>query len=87
MKKVKLKNGVSVPAIGQGTCHIGDDPEMYGRQYDVLIQKRISPDFAQGLTPNYIPVRIYGSAAQRHDIVRVTIDDERNDVCTGMIQK
>ena len=58
-----------------------------GRQYDVLIQKRTSPDFAQGLTPNYIPVRIYGSAAQRHDIVRVTIDDERNGVCTGMIQK
>ena len=36
MKKVKLKNGVSVPAIGQGTWHIGDDPEMHDREVEAL---------------------------------------------------
>ena len=54
-----------------------------GRRFDVLIQKRTSPDFAAGLTPNYVPVRIYGSDAQKHEIVRVTITGAENGYCIG----
>ena len=36
MKQVKLKNGISVPAIGQGTWHIGDDPRMHDREVESL---------------------------------------------------
>ena len=54
-----------------------------GKHYDVLIQKRTSPDFAEGLTPNYIPVRIYGSDAQRHDIITVGITGVEETHCVG----
>lgn len=54
-----------------------------GKEYDVLIQKRTSPDFAAGLTPNYIPVRIYGSPAEKHDIVQVTITGAESGYCIG----
>lgn len=54
-----------------------------GKTFDVLIQKRTSPEFAAGLTPNYVPVRIYGSDAQKHDIVRVRITGAENGYCTG----
>ncbi len=54
-----------------------------GKGYDVLIQKRTSPDFAAGLTPNYISVRIYGSKAEKHDIVHVRITGTENGYCVG----
>ena len=54
-----------------------------GKTADVLIQKRTSPDFAAGLTPDYVPVRIYGSDAQKHDIVRVKITGAGDGYCTG----
>ncbi len=54
-----------------------------GKRYDVLVQKRTSPDFAAGLTPNYIPVRIFGSDAQKHDIISVKITGAENGYCTG----
>ena len=54
-----------------------------GKTFDVLIQKRTSPDFAAGLTPNYVPVRIYGSSTQKHDIVRVRITGTENGNCIG----
>ncbi|MBQ3841574.1 MAG: tRNA (N(6)-L-threonylcarbamoyladenosine(37)-C(2))-methylthiotransferase MtaB [Ruminiclostridium sp.] len=54
-----------------------------GKTFDVLIQKRTSPDFAAGLTPNYVPVRIYGLSAQKHDIVRVRITGTENGNCIG----
>ncbi|MBR1833687.1 MAG: tRNA (N(6)-L-threonylcarbamoyladenosine(37)-C(2))-methylthiotransferase MtaB [Ruminiclostridium sp.] len=54
-----------------------------GKTADVLIQKRTSPEFAAGLTPDYVPVRIYGSAAQKHDIVRVKITGAGDGYCTG----
>lgn len=44
-----------------------------GKTAEVLIQRKESEEYSNGLTPNYIPVRIYGSKAQRHDIVRVKI--------------
>ena len=54
-----------------------------GKTFDVLIQKRTSPDFAAGLTPNYVPVRIYGSDAKKHDIVRVKLTDTESGCCKG----
>lgn len=49
----------------------------------VLIQKRTSPDYASGLTPNYTSVRIYGSKAKRHDVVNVKIVGVEGDSCLG----
>ncbi len=54
------------------------------KEFDILIQKRTSPDYAAGLAPNYLPVRIYGSAAKRHDIVRVRITGAENGYCIGV---
>ena len=36
MKQVILKNGASVPAVGQGTWHTGDDPAMHDREVKAL---------------------------------------------------
>ena len=57
--------------------------ENTGKIFDILIQKRTSPDYAEGLAPNYLPVRIYGSAAQRHDIVRAVMTGAENGHCIG----
>ncbi len=50
---------------------------------DVLVQKRTSPDFVNGLTPNYTNVRIYGSTAEKHDIIKVKLIDFGEGYCTG----
>lgn len=50
---------------------------------EILIEKRKSPDFVNGYTRNYTPVRIYGSKANRHDIVRVKITEVKDDYCIG----
>lgn len=50
----------------------------------VLIQKRESEEYANGLTPQYVPVRIYGSTARKQDIVTVRITDAVNaEFCVG----
>ena len=49
----------------------------------VLIQKRTSPEFAAGLTPDYTPVRIYGSRAERHDIIKIRIVGAGEGFCVG----
>ena len=36
MKQVTLKNGITVPSIGQGTWHVGDDPAMHDREVEAL---------------------------------------------------
>lgn len=54
-----------------------------GTVQEILIEKRKSPDYMSGLTPNYTPVRIYGSTAQRHDIVKVKITEAKDGYCTG----
>ena len=36
MKQLTLKNGITVPAIGQGTWHIGDDASMHDREVEAL---------------------------------------------------
>lgn len=49
----------------------------------VLVQKRTSPDYASGLTPNYTSVRIYGSNAKKHDIINVKIIGAEEEYCSG----
>lgn len=57
--------------------------EQIGTVQKVLIQKRTSPDYAAGLTPNYTPVRIYGSAAERGSVVLTTITGADKEYCIG----
>ncbi len=54
-----------------------------GTVQEILIEKRKSPDYMSGLTPNYTPVRIYGSTAKRHDIVKVKITEASDGYCIG----
>lgn len=49
----------------------------------VLVQKRTSPDYASGLTPNYTSVRVYGSNAKKHDIINVKIIGAEEEYCSG----
>ncbi len=57
--------------------------EQVGTVQSVLVQKRVSPDFAFGLTPNYTPVRLYGSSAARHELISVKITGAEAGFCTG----
>ena len=54
-----------------------------GSVQKVLVEKRVSPDFASGYTENYTPVRIYGSSAQKHDVVTVRISGIEGEKCLG----
>lgn len=54
-----------------------------GTEQQVLIQKRISPEYAAGLTPNYTPVRLYGCAASRNTILTAKITGVGEDFCFG----
>lgn len=49
----------------------------------VLVQKRTSDEFANGLTPNYTAVKIYGSNAERHSFVKVEIVGVEGEYCVG----
>ena len=49
----------------------------------VLIQKRTSKDFANGLTGNYTPVKIYNSSAKKHDFVTVKLKRVENGFYIG----
>ena len=63
--------------------HAGFLRSQIGKCVEILVQKRTSPDYAEGLTPNYTPVRIYGSDAHRHDIIRIRITGAGDGYCTG----
>lgn len=54
-----------------------------GTTAEILIEKQKSPDYVNGYTENYTPVRVYGSKAKRHDIVKVKITDVKDDYCIG----
>ncbi|MCH5324142.1 MAG: tRNA (N(6)-L-threonylcarbamoyladenosine(37)-C(2))-methylthiotransferase MtaB [Eubacterium sp.] len=55
-----------------------------GQVREVLVQRRESEEYANGLTPQYVPVRIYGSGAKKHDIVKVRITSAcGGDFCIG----
>lgn len=54
-----------------------------GKKQKVLVQKRNSQDFANGLTPNYSSVKIYGSNAHKHDMLTVEITGTEGDNLLG----
>ncbi|MBO6303305.1 MAG: tRNA (N(6)-L-threonylcarbamoyladenosine(37)-C(2))-methylthiotransferase MtaB [Ruminiclostridium sp.] len=54
-----------------------------GRTEFILVQKRTSPEYAEGLTPDYAPVRVYGSRAERHDIIKVYVIGTGEKFCIG----
>jgi threonylcarbamoyladenosine tRNA methylthiotransferase MtaB len=55
-----------------------------GKTERVLIQRRESEEYANGLTPQYVPVRIYGSDAKKQDIITVQITEASgSDFCVG----
>lgn len=57
--------------------------EQVGTVQTVLIEKKTSPDYCNGFTESYIPVRIYGKEIQRHSLVRVKITEARDSYCVG----
>lgn len=54
-----------------------------GTVQEILVEKRKSPDYANGLTPNYTPVRVYGSHAERQEVIKVKIKEAEDGYCTG----
>ena len=54
-----------------------------GTVHRVLIERQTSHEFINGYTENYIPVRIYGGKAKRHDIVEVKITGAEKEFCVG----
>lgn len=52
-----------------------------GKVFNVLIEKQTSPDYINGFTENYIPVRIYNTIANRHDIITVKITAAKDNYC------
>lgn len=58
-----------------------------GTVQEILIEKRKSPDYVNGYTKNYTPVRIYGADVPRHSIVKVRITGAENGYCKGEIIK
>lgn len=57
--------------------------EQVGTVQTVLIEKKTSPDYCNGFTGSYIPVRIYGEEIARHSLVRVKITEARDSYCVG----
>ena len=61
--------------------------EFWGRNigtvHKVLIERQASPEFINGYTENYIPVRIYDGKAKRHDIIAVEITGAEKEFCCG----
>lgn len=59
-----------------------------GRTRPVLIQKRESESYANGLTPEYVPVRIYNCDAKKHDILTIKVTSaQKNEFCIGEEEK
>ena len=54
-----------------------------GTTAEILVEKRKSPDYVNGYTRNYTPVRIYGSDAERHSMIKVMITGVQDGYCTG----
>ncbi|MBP0985050.1 MAG: tRNA (N(6)-L-threonylcarbamoyladenosine(37)-C(2))-methylthiotransferase MtaB [Oscillospiraceae bacterium] len=57
--------------------------EQVGTVQTVLIEKKTSPDYCNGFTGSYIPVRIYDEEIARHSLVRVKITEARDSYCVG----
>lgn len=56
-----------------------------GTEQEILIEKRKSPDYVNGYTMNYTPVRIYGVDISRHSIVKIKITGTEENYCIGEI--
>ncbi len=54
-----------------------------GTVQTVLIEKRTSPDYCNGFTESYIPVRIYGEDIPRHSLVQVKLTSAEGTYCAG----
>lgn len=54
-----------------------------GTVQTMLIEKRTSPDYCNGFTGSYIPVRIYGEDIPRHSLVQVKLTSADGNYCTG----
>ena len=54
-----------------------------GTVQTVLIEKRTSPDYCNGFTGSYIPVRIYGEDIPRHSLVQVKLISAEGTYCAG----
>lgn len=54
-----------------------------GTVQEILIEKQKSPEYINGYTPNYTPVRIYGGNAPRHSIIKVKITGAGEGYCIG----
>lgn len=54
-----------------------------GTVQEILAEKPKSEAYANGLTANYTPVRVFGSKAKRHSIIRVKIIGAENGYCIG----
>lgn len=55
-----------------------------GTVQSVLIEKPRTPEYSQGFTAGYTPVRIYGRELPRHTLVNVRITGFRDGYCTGV---
>ena len=54
-----------------------------GKTAEIIVQKRNSPDFAAGLTPNYTMIHVPGSNAQKQDVIKVRITAACEGFCIG----
>ena len=61
--------------------------EQVGTVQTVLIEKRTSPEYCNGFTGSYIPVRIYGEDIERHSLVKVKIMSAEGNYCAGTVGK
>ena len=56
-----------------------------GMTVPVLIEKQHSPNYSNGFTPEYIPVRIYGESLERCNTVNVKITAALDDHVAGSL--
>lgn len=54
-----------------------------GTVQTVLIEKRTSPEYCNGFTENYTPIRIYNEDIPRHSLVQVKLTSANGTYCTG----
>ncbi len=53
--------------------------------HKMLVEKQTKPDYINGYTENYIPLRIFGGTAKRHDIISTKITKSENGYCEAVI--
>lgn len=56
-----------------------------GSAHKVLVERQTIPEYINGYTENYIPVRLFGVNAKRHDIISTKITKACNGYCEAVI--